>query len=417
MEQRKNKLTQETPQGKVLLKAAGKVTVGRGPGFVLVAYAFAVTMMGTTLPTPLYPLYQQELGFSSFLVTVIYATYAVGVIAALLCGQLSDEIGRRRVLLPSLLLSVASAIAFVFAGGLVLLFIGRVLSGVSAGMFTGTATAALVDLVPPNGGRRATLAAAVASMGGLGLGPLLAGLLSQYAALPLHLVFLIDLALLVPALAGIALMPEPIKGKAAARLRLPGLLVPPQVRATFIRAAIPGFAGFAVLDLFSAVAPVFLNQTLHFPNHALSGLVVFAAFAASTCGQLLLERFPQHLALPAGCIGLIIGLILVAGGLQVRSLALLMAGAVVAGLGQGLSFRAGLAAVNAKSPSGQRGEIASSFYVVLYVALSIPVIGVGGAAQLFGLQLAGVAFSVMVAALSLLALLILLVHPGGSEAS
>lgn len=78
---------------------------------------------------------------------------------------------------------------------------------------------------------------------------------------------------------------------------------------------------------------------------------------------------------------------------------------------------AGLAAVNAKSPFGQRGEIASSFYMVLYVALSIPAIGVGVAAQFFGLQLAGVAFSIMVAALALLALLILLVHRGESEPS
>lgn len=189
-----------------------------------------------------------------------------------------------------------------------------------------------------------------------------------------------DLALLVPALLGIVVMPEPIKEKATTSFRLQSLRVPTQVRATFIQAAIPGFAGFALLGLFSAVAPVFLNQTLHFPNHALSGLVVFAAFAASTCGQLLLERSPQRLALPVGCIGLIMGLILVAWGLQARSLVLLMAGAVVAGLGQGLSFRAGLAAVNAKSPPGQRGEIASSFYMVLYVAISVPVIGVGVAA-------------------------------------
>jgi len=394
------------------MRVAERVTVGRRLGFVLVAYAFAVTMMGTTLPTPLYPIYQQEIGFSSLLVTVIYASYAIGVIAALLLfGQLSDEIGRRWVLLPGLLLSAASALAFLFAGSLVPLFVGRVLSGLSAGIFTGTATATLVDLAPPDRQRRATLIATGVNIGGLGLGPLLAGLLSQYAVLPLRLVFIVDLALLVPAVVGVFIIPEPVEEKATVRLRPQRLRVPAQVRATFIRAAIPGFAGFAVLGLFTAVAPVFLNRTLNLPNHALTGLVVFAVFASSTFGQLILERFPQRLVLPAGCVGLTSGMILVASGLQVHSLALLVVGSVIAGLGQGLSFRAGLAAINAQSPAAQRSEIASSFFVVLYVAISFPVIGVGIAAQAFGLQLAGVAFSAIVAILALIALIILLVRP------
>jgi MFS family permease len=395
------------------MKTAVRAPVERSLGFVFVSYAFIVAMMGTTLPTPLYPIYQQEIGFSSLLVTVIFATYAIGVIAALLLfGQLSDEIGRRWVLLAGLLLSAASALAFLFAGDLTLLFVGRALSGLSAGIITGTATATLVDLAPQDGQRRATLIAAGANMGGLGLGPLLAGVLSQYAVLPLRLVFIVDLFLLVPAVVGILMMPEPVEAKANVRLRPQGLRVPAQVRATFIRAAIPGFVGFAMIGLFTAVAPEFLNRTLHLPNHALTGLVVFAVFAFSTIGQLLLEHFPQHLRLPAGSVGLMIGMALVASGLQAHSLALLVAGAVVSGLGQGLSFRAGLAAINAQSPSTQRGEIASSFFIVLYVALSIPVIGVGVAAQVFGLQMAGVAFSVIMAILALIALIILVTRPG-----
>src|SRR5438105_6672664 len=116
------------------------------------------------------------------MVTVVFATYAAGVIAALLLvGRLSDEIGRRRVLLPGLAFSALSAVVFLIADGLGWLIVGRVLSGLSAGIFTGTATATLVDLAPPEKRDRATLVATVANMGGLGLGPLLAGLLSEYA--------------------------------------------------------------------------------------------------------------------------------------------------------------------------------------------------------------------------------------------
>src|SRR3954465_6891898 len=129
------------------------LALDRRAGFAAVAYAFAVTMLGTTLPTPLYAIYQQEFGFSELMITVIFATYATGVIAALLLfGRLSDQIGRRRVLLPGVLLSALSAIVFLLAQGVGALFAGRVLSGLAAGLFTGTATATLLDLAPP--GRR-----------------------------------------------------------------------------------------------------------------------------------------------------------------------------------------------------------------------------------------------------------------------
>ena len=123
---------------------------GRRFGFAAAAFALAIAMLGTTLPTPLYGLYREKFGFSELMITVIFATYAAGVIASLLLfGRLSDQIGRRRVLLPGLVFSALSAVCFLTATGLPLLLAGRVLSGLSAGIFTGTATATLMDLSPP----------------------------------------------------------------------------------------------------------------------------------------------------------------------------------------------------------------------------------------------------------------------------
>lgn len=387
------------------MSAAPAERIGRGPAFAIVAYAFAVAMLGTTLPTPLYAIYQSRWSFSALVLTVVFATYAVGVIAALvLFGRLSDQVGRRRALLPGLGLSALSAVMFLLAHGLALLFVGRLLSGLSAGIFTGTATAALVDLAGDERRGRATLVATACNMGGLGLGPLLAGLLAQFAPAPTRLPFAVDLALLVPAAAGVWAMPEPVAELSPARLRVQGVHVPSEVRATFVRAAMAGFAGFALLGLFTAVAPSFLGEVLGMGSHALSGAVVFAVFAASTAGQLASQRVSQRLALPVGAGVLVVGMGLIAGALAAGSLALLVAGAVTAGLGQGVSFRAGLGAVNAGSPPERRGEVASSFFVVLYVAISIPVVGIGVAADAFGLRPAGVAFSAIVAGLALAAL-------------
>src|SRR5919108_6150771 len=101
-------------------------TAPRAVAFWLVAAAFTVTMLGTTLPTPLYVIYQRELHFSTLMVTVVFATYAAGVLAALLlAGHVSDEVGRRRTLLPGLALSLLSAVVFLAAHDLTLLFVGR----------------------------------------------------------------------------------------------------------------------------------------------------------------------------------------------------------------------------------------------------------------------------------------------------
>ena len=395
------------------MSAGADPTPRRRAALLLTAYAFAVTMLGTTIPTPLYVLYRGRLHFSELMITVIFATYAVGVIMALLLfGRLSDQLGRRRVLIPGLAFSALSAVAFLLSHGLGLLLLGRLLSGLSAGIFTGTATAAIVDFAGPQRRGQATLIASMANMGGLGCGPLLAGALSQWLGAPLRLVFWVDLGLLIPAVIGVLVMPEPVPlSPGKPRLRPQRLRVPADVRATFIRASLAGFAGFAVLGLFTAVSPAFLGQTLGVSSRAVVGLVVFAVFAASTAGQLALERVPGAVALPAGCAGLIAGMGVLALGLAVSSLALLVTGGVLAGLGQGLSFRAGLAALNAESGAEHRAEVASSFFVVAYVAISLPVIGVGVLAQSAGLRAAGLVFAGLVAALSALVLVLLARRP------
>jgi MFS family permease len=373
----------------------------RSRAFAVVALALSLTMLSTTLPTPLYALYRERLGFSELMVTVIFASYASGVIAALaMFGSLSDQIGRRKVLLSGLVFAALSAVAFLLANGLPLLLAGRILSGLSAGIFTGTATATLVDLGRPNERGYSTLVAAVANIGGLGCGPLLAGVVSEWGSSPLRLIFWIDLALLAAAAIGIYSVPEPVKTLTRPRLRPHALSIPRELRVTFTHAALAAFAGTAVLGLFTAVAPAFLSQDLGVTNRAAVGLVVFSVFAASAVGQVLLERLDESTALAGGCLALIAGMGFVAVALAFSSLAMLVVGGAVAGVGQGMTFRAGLAAVNAGAPSSQRSQIASTYFIVTYVGLAVPVVGVGLLAQANGLRPAGLVFTGAVALLA-----------------
>jgi MFS family permease len=249
----------------------------------------------------------------------------------------------------------------------------------------------------------------MANMGALGTGPLLAGVLSQWAGSPLRLTFWVDLALLVPAAIGIWAMPEPVERTSRPRLQPQALGVPSEMRSTFTQSALAGFAGFAVLGLFTAVAPAFLAEDLGVTSRAAVGVVVFAVFAFSTAGQLSLGLVPERVAIASGAGALIAGMGFLALGLAASSLALLVLGGVIAGFGQGLSFRAGLAAVNESAPAAQRAAVASSFFVVMYVAISLPVIGVGVLAQATGLRAAGLTFAAVTAALSA-AVLVLRAH-------
>jgi MFS family permease len=378
-----------------------RAVVSRNTGFVLVAYAFLVTMIGTTLPTPLYPLFEERYSFGELTVTVVFAVYAFGVIAGLLVfGNLSDEIGRKPVLLLGLAFSALSALLFLFAGSLAPIYAGRVVSGFSAGIFTGTATAMLVDLAPGGRRRMASFVAVVVNLGGLGLGTLLAGLIADYARSPLRTPFVVDLVLLVPAVIGMLVTPETVE-RTAFRFRLQRLRVPAEVRTVFIRGATAGFGSFAVAGVFSSVAPVFLATILGRTSHALAGGLVFILFSASIVGQLLVSRLSDRRALISGCALLVGGAGLLALALGVESLAALIASASVAGLGQGLVVGAALAAINQRAPVEHRAETASSFFVVMYVGLSLPVIGVGVAADVWSLRGAGIAFSFAVAALVL----------------
>jgi predicted MFS family arabinose efflux permease len=369
-------------------------------------------MLGTTLPTPLYPIYQQRLDFGHLATTVVFAVYACGVIAALLLfGRASDLLGRRPMLLAGLAVSALSAGGFLVVGGLPMLLVARLLSGLSAGVVMATATVTLIELVRPARRSSAALLAAAVNMFGLSCGPLLAGLLAEYAPRPLTLPFVVDLALLAVAMAAVLIVPETVRPRYGGRPRWPRPQRPAvaaQARSVFVPAAIAAFAAFGVFGLTAAIEPDILATVMHLPGRALAGFVVFTMFATSAFAQFCLASVPARVALPLGCAVLIAGLAGIICALVEISPALLIGGTVVVAIGQSLSFRAGVATITMRSPSSQRAETVASFFVVAYAGISLPVILVGLADVTFGLRTAAIAFTCAAAALSLAALVAVL---------
>jgi MFS family permease len=382
--------------------------LSRPAAFWLIAYAFAVTMLGTTLPTPLYVIYQAQWHFSTSLITLIFAVYAVGVLAALLiAGHSSDQVGRRPVLAAAIGLSIISAVTFILAPGVGWLFLGRVLSGLSAGLMTGTATAALTETARPGSGRRASLVSTIANMGGLGLGPLLAGLLAQYAPQPTVLPFLIQLGLVAIAGLGLLVVPETVSQRSALSLKFRGLGIPLAGRAEFIAAGCAGFAAFSLLGLFSSLVPTFLVSVLHDTSHAVAGAVVFLAFAVGAGTQLAGSRLPSRPVMLAGLAVFLGALALIVAGLSAASMAIFLVGTVVSGVAVGAVFMGSLAVANRLAPAETRGQVISTYFVFAYVGLTVPVIAVGYGSQAFGDFRATLGCAVVLAAVALVSMVII----------
>ena len=373
-------------------------------GFWVTAAAFLVNMGFSAVPTPLYVLYQQRDHFSDLMITVVYAVYAVGVIGSLfLAGHLSDWIGRRRIFVPALMANVASAVVFIFEPSLAGLIVARIVSGISVGLTTATATSYLAELHatarPQATGRRAELVATASNLGGIGFGPLAAGLLAQFAPAPLRLPYIVFAAALAVLALAVALSPETVRRlDPRPRYRPQRIAVPARARGTFFAATFASMAAFAVYGVFNSLAPSFLAGTLHQSSHAVAGAVAFAAFAAGAVAQIAQARVPSRVLLRRSTPTIAAGLGLLAGAMWAGDLAMFVIGGVIAGAGAGMVFKGSLAAAASVAPEGSRAEVLAGFFLGAYVGLSIPVVGLGIATMYAPARYVMLAFVVLAAA-------------------
>jgi hypothetical protein len=294
--------------------------------------------------------------------------------------------------------NVASGAIFLLWPSVPGLLVARVVSGVSVGMLTATATAYLSELDASGRGglsrRRAEIVATAANLGGIGLGPLVSGLLAQYAADPLVLPYLVVEALMLAGLLGLALVPETVTRPAARpRYRPQRISVPARHRPAFYAASAAAAAEFALFGLFTSLAPGFIGGTLHDTSHALAGAATFAVFGAAALAQTVVSRAPLRRQLALGLATLVAGLALVTAAFWLASLALLLVGGVLAGAGA--AFKGSVTTVLGVARPEARGEALAGLFLAAYVGLAVPVVGLGVATQLLSARVAVLGFAAL----------------------
>jgi MFS family permease len=373
--------------------AALMVRGPRGP-FRWMAYVLAVTSFTAAVPSPLYPIYEHDFGFSAGLLATVFAAYTPGVLLTLLLvAPLAERSGRNRLLQVGMALTAVSALTFAFAPNVSWLFLGRFASGLGVGATTSVATAAMTDLEPFHDTHHVARVAVAANFGGFAVGVGLSGIAVQYGPWPTHFVYLFPVLASAVGMLAILVTPEtaPEIGSKG-RYRLQRISIPPPIRRTFWVAAGGIAACYSIYGFFAALVPSYVRSVLLDPHASAVGAIVALMFGMAALTQIATYQIRDRRALLVGfpmMIGSLIALVLI---LPLASWALLIPVATALGLAVGLTYMGSTTLIDRITPEDSRGETLAGFYSAGYLALAVPTIGIAEASEQIGLPNAGVLF-------------------------
>jgi MFS family permease len=378
-------------------------TVSNRFGYWVSAGVIGLGLFASLTPSPLYRSYSVLWHFSPLTLTLIYATYAFGVLASLLlAGGISDDLGRRPVLLASLAALGGATGLFLLAHSAAWLFAARGLQGLATGAALSAASAALLDLHPRRDPTGVALTNAVASAGGIGLGMLVSSSLVQLGWEPRLLPYLVLLALVAAAFAGAYLMPEPVRDRRSLRLTVERPHVPAVVRRPFVLAALAVLSSWSIGALLFSLGPQLAGHLFGTTNAVVEGSGIVVLAAAAIVSQLLTGRSAPWLATTVGSLALAAGILVIVVAAATDSGTTYLAGSVLGGFGFGAAFLGGLRALVARIPAEHRASVMSAFYVAAYGSLSVPAILAGVAVTYISLEATFEIFGSVVALIGLI---------------
>ena len=374
--------------------------------FAAIASILVFFAAAASAPTPLYVVYQKAFGFSATTLTVIFAVYVVGLIGSLLIvGALSDHIGRRPVLGAAIALEGLSFVLFLMAGDVTILLVARLVQGVATGAAFSTLGATLVDLNPPHAPGRAGLINGIAPVSGLAVGALGCGALVQYAPAPTQLVFVLLLVGIGLAGVVVALMPETSVRRPGALSSLkPRVSIPRQLRPAVYSLVPIIVASWSLGGHYLSLGPSVAVGLFGISNHLIGGFVVTLLCGAGAVTAFALRAWPMKRVLVISAVLLSGGTALTLAGVEVHSATLAAVGTIAAGIGFGASALATFGTLARIATAGERGQVLAAALVIAYVAFSLPAVAAGFATTSFGLHPTTVVYSLVVAALGLVAL-------------
>ncbi|HMC45540.1 MAG TPA: MFS transporter [Caballeronia sp.] len=368
--------------------------------YALPLYAFIASMFfaASSAPTPLYRLYQEAWGFSSATLTLVFSVYAFSLLVALLTtGSLSDHIGRRPAIIGGVVLEVVAMLIFADAHSVQMLILARVVQGFA----TGTATSALGAAILDASRTRGSLVNTLSPLLGMGVGALGTSLLVDYAPAPMQSVYFLLIAVFVLQAVGVWMLPETVSRSPGTLASLvPRVRVPRAARVAMLRIAPVNVAVWALGGFYLSLGPTLARAVTGGNDVMTGGWVVFALTGGGLVAVLLLRAMSTHRLLMTGGVVLAAGLLVTLTGVHAGNAGIFFVGTVLAGMGFGSAFQGALRSVLPLAEAHERAGLMAAFYVLSYLAFSVPAIIAGTMAHVVGLRLTTDVYGVTMAALA-----------------
>ncbi|MGA7923320.1 MAG: MFS transporter [Thermoplasmata archaeon] len=364
----------------------------------MTAYVLAVTAFAAAIPTPLYPVYEEQFHFTSGVLGLTFAAYTPGVFLTLFfVAPMAEHLGRKKLLLLGMSLTALGSLAFAFAPDVLWLAIARVILGLGVGSTTSVATAAMSDLEPRRDQHHVARAAVAANFGGFAIGALLSGL-TYFAIHSLTIVYVLPLVASGLGAWAVHVTPETAEVKREPhRFRIQQISVPPELRAPFWVSVGGLTACYSLYGLFAALVPSYVRSGLGNTSPLTAGSIVALMFGMVAITQLATSEVRDRRALLIGLPLLFVTLVALVAILPLNTWGLLVVVTGALGLAVGLTFMGSVTLIDRTVPQEERGEILAGFYAAGYLALAVPTIGVAEASLSIGLANAGLLFGSILA--------------------
>jgi MFS family permease len=370
-------------------------------GFTVSAIIFGLFLVTSTVPSPMYRLYQENWHFSAVTLTLVFAVYAAALLLTLLFfGRLSDHLGRRPLILAAIVVTVIAVLLFLFAQNVSWLYAARVLQGVGAGIATATIPATLIDLQREGSGHGSLISTFVPSFA-MAVGAIAAAALVEYGPDPTHLVWIVLLGLFILAGLAVFMLPEPILRRAGVlRSVVPKIGVATKHVGAFA-AAVPGLVAVWALGAFIlSLGPALAATVFDTNNLLLGGIVIFLLTGLGALASLLFRNVNPQLTERIGIVTLFAGSILILLAILAASGVFLLVAVAVAGGGWGVAYLGMFRSLIALANPSERAGMVSSIYIVAYLAMSIPAVLAGIATSIWGLESTAVVYIALIAILA-----------------
>ena len=387
---------------------ATPVTLSRGLATALTFTALASFLAASAAPTPLYHLYQEDFGLTPVMLTVVFAAYAFGLLAALLTvGSLSDHLGRRPVVLAALTVNAVAMTVFLLANSVGLLIAARLIQGFGAGVAATALGAAVVDLNQERG----PMLNAVAPFAGLTVGALGSAALITYAPAPEHTVFGVLLVATLLLLGALWRMPETARAELGPWASLvPRVHIPRAARKALIAITPINIAGWTLGGFYFSLVPSLVRVATGLTSPLVGGGVVASLTLTAALSVLVVRQWSPRTTLAFATLVITLGVGIILLGVNMQSVLVMIGGSLFTGFGFGATFSGNMKTLLPLALPDERAGLLSAFYVQSYLAFSLMAIVAGLATPVIGLPATADAGGGLVVALALLSFVLTRLH-------